>query len=151
LIPQLAAQAAVDVSGTSLLDRTSAWIVGGELRWTLSTGGAEVAAMKAAAARLARARAERDDRRATVHVEVVSALHRLETARARQAVGRATVDQARESQRIIRDRFDAGLAPVNDVLRASTAVIDADANRVAAVIDAMVATAMLNQALGRAP
>jgi outer membrane protein TolC len=151
LIPQLAAQAAVDVSGTSLLDRTSAWIVGGELRWTFSTGGAEVAAMKAAAARLARARAERDDRRATVHVEVVSALHRLETARARQAVGRATVDQARESQRIIRDRFDAGLAPVNDVLRASTAVIDADANRVAAVIDAMVATAMLNQALGRAP
>jgi outer membrane protein len=151
LIPQLAAQAAVDVSGTSLLDRTSAWIVGGELRWTLSTGGAEVAAMKAAAARLARARAERDDTRATVQVEVVSALHRLETARARQAVGHATVDQARESQRIIRDRFDAGLAPVNDVLRASTAVIDADANRVAAVIDAMVATAMLNQALGRAP
>jgi outer membrane protein TolC len=66
-------------------------------------------------------------------------------------VGRAAVEQARESQRIIRDRFDAGLAPVNDVLRASTAVIDADARRVAAVIDAMVATAMLNQALGRAP
>jgi outer membrane protein TolC len=151
LIPQLAAQAAVDVSGTSILDRTSAWIIGGELRWTLSTGGAEIAGMKAAAASLARARAEGDETRARVQVEVVSALRRLETARARQDVGRAAVEQARESQRIIRDRFDAGLAPVNDVLRASTAVIDADTNRVAAVIDAMVATAMLNQALGRAP
>jgi outer membrane protein TolC len=151
LIPQLAAQAAFDVSGTSILDRTTAWIVGGELRWTLSTGGAEVAGMKAAAASLARARAERDETRAKVHVEVVGALRRLETARALQDVGRAAVEQARESQRIIRDRFDAGLAPVNDVLRASTAVIDADANRVAAVIEAMVATAMLNQALGRVP
>ena len=107
--------------------------------------------MKAAAASIARARAEADDARAAVHVEVVSALRRLETARARQDAGRAAVDQARESQRIIRDRFDAGIAPVNDVLRASTAVLDADANRVAALVDTMVATAMLRRALGRTP
>jgi outer membrane protein len=151
LIPQLAAQGAVDVSGTSILDRASAWIVGGELRWTFSTGGAELAGMKAAAASRARARAETDETRARVHVEVVSALRQLETARARRDAGRAAVEQARESQRIIRDRFDAGIAPVNDVLRASTAVIDADANRVAALVDEMVAAAVLRRALGRTP
>jgi outer membrane protein TolC len=151
LIPQVAAQAAFDVSGTSVIDRASSWIVGGELRWTFSTGGGEVAGRKAAAAALARARAEADDTRAAVHVEVVSALRRLETARARQDAGRAAVDQARESQRIIRDRFDAGITPVNDVLRASTAVLDADANRVAALVDSMVASAMLRRALGRTP
>ena len=114
-------------------DRASAWIVGGELRWTFSTGGAELAGMQGGRRRdRARTRAEADDARAAVHVEVVSALRRLESARAREAVGRAAVEQARESQRIIRDRFDAGIASVNDVLRASTAVLDAEANRVAA-------------------
>jgi outer membrane protein TolC len=151
LIPRLAAQAVVDVSGTSVLDRTSAWIVGGELRWTFSTGGAELAGQKAAAASRARARAEADETRARVHVEVVSALRRLETARARRDAGRAAVEQSRESQRIIRDRFDAGLAPVNDVLRASTAVIDADANRMTALVDEMVAAAVLRRAVGRTP
>lgn len=151
LIPQVAAQAAFDVSGTQFADRASAWIVGGELRWTFSTGGAELAGMKASAASIARTRAEADDARAAVHVEVVSALRRLETARARRDAGRAAIDQARESQRIIRDRFEAGIASVNDVLRASTALLDADANRVASLIDTMVATAMLRRALGRTP
>src|SRR4029453_17853908 len=33
LIPQVAARAAFDVSGTQFNDRASSWIVGGELRW----------------------------------------------------------------------------------------------------------------------
>jgi outer membrane protein TolC len=151
LIPQVAAQAAFDVNGTRFTDRASSWIVGGELRWTFSTGGAELAGMKAAAAALARTRAEAEEARAAVHVDVVSALRRVEAARARYLVSRAAVDQARESQRIVRDRFDAGIAAVNDVLRASTAVLDADANRVGALVDAMVASATLRRALGRTP
>jgi outer membrane protein TolC len=151
VIPQIAAQAAVDVAGTEVADRASSWIVGAELKWTFSTGGAELAGMKAAAASLARARAEAEDVRARIHVEIVTALRRVEAARARYAVGRATVEQARESQRIIRDRFDVGVAPVNDVLRASTALLDAEANSTAAVVDVMVATATLRRAVGRVP
>ena len=94
-------------------------------------------------------RAEDEDARAAVQVEVVSALRRLETARARQAAGHAAVDQARESQRIVRDRFEAGMASVNDVLRASTAVLDAESNRASALVDAIVSEAMLRRALGR--
>lgn len=149
LVPQVAAQAGLDVSGTRINDRASSWLVGGEVRWTFSLGGAELAQTKAAIEAAARARAEADDTRSAVHVEVVSALRRLEAARARQAVGRAAVEQARESQRIIRDRFDAGLVGVNDVLRASTAVLDADTQRVSALVDAMNSEAMLRRALGR--
>jgi outer membrane protein TolC len=151
LIPHVAAQAAVGLNGTTFTDRASSWLFGGELRWTFSTGGAEMAATKAAAASMARAKAEADDARATVHVDVVSALRRLEAARARVDAGHAAVNQARESQRIIRDRFDAGIAPVNDVLRASRAVLDAETNRVGAVVDSAVATAQLRRALGRTP
>jgi outer membrane protein TolC len=151
LIPQVAAQAGFDVSGTRFTDRASSWIVGGELRWTFSAGGAELSAMRAAAASTARAHAEADDARAAVRVEVVSALRRLESARARGAAGRAAVEQAREAQRIVRDRFDAGIVPVNDVLRASTSVLDAEMNRTSAVVDTIVAEALLRRALGRTP
>jgi outer membrane protein len=151
LIPQIAAQAAYDLSGTQFSDRAGAWIVGGQIRWTFSTGGAELAGRKAAAAAIARAAAESDDARAAVHVEVISAAGGIESARAREAVGRAAADQARESQRIIRDRFEQGLAGVNDVLRASTTVLDAEASRTAAIVDLMVADAMLRRAVGRLP
>jgi outer membrane protein TolC len=151
VIPRVAAQGAIEVAGIQFAERASSWLIGGELRWTFSTGGAELAGIKAAAASMARTRAETDDIRSAVHVEVVSALRRLEAARARHAVARAAVDQARESQRILRDRFDVGVAPINDILRASSAVLDAEANRVAALVDAMVATATLRRALGRTP
>jgi outer membrane protein TolC len=151
LIPQVAAQAAYDLSGTRFTDRAGSWIVGGQVRWTFSTGGAELASRKAAAAAIARAAAESDDVRATVHVEVVTAAEGVESARAREAVGRVAVDQAHESQRIIRDRFEQGLAGVNDVLAASTVVLDAEANRTAAIVDVMIADATLRRAVGRLP
>ena len=148
-IPQISAQAGVDVSGLEFSDRTSSWIVGGELRWTFSTGGADIARRKAAAEAAARARLQQEDTRASVEVEVVTAQRRLEAARARQAVGLAAVEQARESQRIIRNRFDAGIAGIDEVLRASTAVLDAEARRTAAVVDGLVSQAMLDRAVGR--
>ena len=151
VIPQIAAQAAYDLSGTRFTDRAGAWIVGGQIRWTFSTGGAELAGRRAAAAAMTRATAESEDIRALVHVDVITAVGRVESARARETVGRAATDQARESQRIIRDRFEQGLAGVNDVLRASTAVLDSEANRTAAIVDLIVADAMLRRAVGRLP
>jgi outer membrane protein TolC len=151
LLPEVAAQAGFEASGLRFAERTPAWLVGGEVRWNLSLGGAELARLKAMTEAQARAAAEAEDVRATVQVEVVTALRRLEAARARRTAGRAAVEQARESQRIIRDRFDAGVAGVTDVLRASSAVLDAEAQRVSAVVDTVVSAAMLNRAVGRHP
>ena len=81
----------------------------------------------------------------------MTAAGRVESARAREAAGRAAADQARESHRIIRDRFEQGLAGVNDVLRAATTVLDAEAGRTAALVDVMIADAMLRRAVGRMP
>lgn len=150
-LPKVAAQAALDITGTRLTDRASAWLVGGEVRWSLALAGAERAQLRAAAAAVARASAEADDARQQVAADVVAATERLRSAQARQAVGRAAVEQARESQRIVRDRYEAGLAPVNDVLRAAAALLDADAQRTAALVDALTARAHLNRALGRTP
>lgn len=151
VIPQVAAQAAFDLSGTNFNTRAQSWIVGGELRWNFSLGGADLARSRAASHAQLRAAADADDVRGRVRVEVVTAFQRLEAARARQAVGRAAVNQARERQRIIRDRFDAGLAGVTDVLQASSALTEAEAQRVAAVVDAITSDAQLRRAMGRHP
>jgi outer membrane protein TolC len=147
----VAAQAAFDISGTQFNDRASAWLIGAEVRWNLSLGGAEAARLRAATDARSRAVAQAEDARAAVQVEVVTALRRLQAANARRSAGLAAVDQARESQRITRDRFEAGLATVTDVLRASSAVVEADSQRVSAVVDAMVSEATLRRALGRSP
>jgi outer membrane protein TolC len=66
-------------------------------------------------------------------------------------VGRSSIEQARESQRIIRDRYGAGLAGITDVLRAAAALLDADTERVAALADRITSEAHLRRALGRVP
>jgi outer membrane protein TolC len=151
LVPQVGVQAGFDFAGTDFGHRTGAWIAGGALQWTFATGGAELARRRGAAQLAARARADAEDAHAAVRVELVTAYRRLETARLRLAAVRTAVAQARESQRIIRDRFDAGMAGVNDVLRASSDLLDAESNEVAARVDALVASAALTRAAGRAP
>jgi outer membrane protein TolC len=151
VIPQVTAQGVFDLSGLSVNHRESSWTVGGELRWNLSLGGADLARSRAAGHAQTRATAEAEDIRSRIRVEVVTAFRRLESARARQAVGRAAVTEARERQRIIRDRFEAGVAGVTDVLQASSALTDAEARRIAAVVDAMNSDALLRRAIGRTP
>jgi outer membrane protein TolC len=149
--PQVAAQAGYQYDGLSFADRASAWVVGAEARWSLSTGMGDKAAQKAAAAADVRARAELADARAAVEVEVIAALRQLESAEAREGVAGATVAQARESHRILRDRYDAGLAGVPAVLAASAAVLEAERARVSAVTDRVLAQAALDRAIGRRP
>lgn len=150
-LPQVAAQAGLDMTGTRVSERSASWIVGGELRWAFALGGAERAGVAASTAALSRTRLEAEDVRARAEVDVVTAWQHLQSARARQDVGRAAVDQARESLRIIRDRVDGGLAPVNDLLRASSALLDAETSRVSALADVVTARADLARATGQRP
>ena len=82
-------------------------------------------------------------------MDVRGAVARVTTARARETAGRAALTQARERQRIIRDRYDVGLATVTDVLRAAEAVFDAEARATAAEMDAILETVALDRATGR--
>jgi outer membrane protein TolC len=147
-LPRVSAQAGWQFEGLSVADRANSWLVAGELTWSLSLGGAEQARADAANAAVRVATASADAARAAVHVEVVTAVERLATARARALAGLAAVDEATERQRIIQNRYDAGLAGVVDVLDAASARLAADADRTAAVVDALVANALLTRAIG---
>jgi outer membrane protein TolC len=49
---------------------------------------------------------------------------------------------------MIRDRYEAGIAPVGDVIRAATAALDAEAQRTGALVDVIVGEAALRRATG---
>jgi outer membrane protein len=148
LMPTIAGQAGVQADGLSFGDRSGAWIVGAQVQWTISSSGAEVAGRRAAAHGRARADAELEAARDAVRLDVLAAVRRLDTARARGALARTALDLARERDRVVRDRFEAGLATSADVTRAASALLDAEAQRVGALVDALVADATLKRAVG---
>jgi len=147
--PQAAVQGVYEFNGGTFSDRVSAWTVGAVFRWNLFGGFADSARLGEAKAATARARADRERQEAAARVDVRAAAARLDEARARAEVGRLAVAQAKESQRIVRDRFDAGLAPVNDLLRSAMAVLEADSHQTAAAIDVLISAALLDRARGR--
>ena len=137
------------MNGQTFTDRASAWSAGMEVRWNLFAGGADSARAAEAAATARRADAERERLESQVRLEVRTGIAEYRSAVAREATGRRIVEQAHESQRIVRDRYEAGLASASDVLRAAELVAQAESARTSAVIDVHVTAAALDRAAGR--
>lgn len=148
-LPTVGVQAGWELNGSTFDDQRSSWIVGAQVQVNLFRGFADAA--RAAEARHAETRATAEHERVSrrIEVEVRAALAQLQAARARQAAGRASLAQARESQRIIRDRYETGLASVTDVLRAAEATLDAESRATAADMDVILRSIALDRAVGR--
>ena len=125
------------------------WLVGATVALNVFNGFADRARVTEASEAEIRAAAELDEVERRIEVEVRGAVARVAAAQARVTAGRAALTQARESQRIVRDRYDAGLASVTDVLRAAEAVLDAEARATTADTDVVMETVALNRAVGR--
>ena len=102
------------------------------------------------ASRIAAARAEIDAARANealardgVTMEVVAAWHRLRAAREMASVAETAAKQASAAERIVRDRYGAGLTTITEQLRAQSAAVAARFDGIAARYDAVVAYAEL--------
>ena len=147
--PHVSAQGGWEWNGGEWTSRSSAWVLGAVARVNLFNGFADKARLAEAADRAARYALERDKVETAARLDVHVAVARLEAARASEAVGRDAVVQARESRRIIRDRYEAGLTDVASLLRSAEAVARADAQQVAAQVALLTASADLQRALGR--
>jgi len=148
-LPRLGVQGGWEFNGSTLTDQRSSWIIGAQVQVNLFRGFGDVARIAEARHAETRARAERERVERTIEVEVRAALARLDAARARQRVGEAALERARESQRIVRDRYDSGLATIADVLRAAGTVLDAESRATAARMDAIGEAVALDRAAGR--
>lgn len=149
LLPQVLVTGGAEMNGHAFADRASSWAAGVEVRWNVFAGGADTARAAEAEAAARRADAERERLESMVRLEVRTAVAEHRAAVAREAAGRRIVEQAKESQRIIRDRYDAGLASASDVLRAAELVAHAESTRTSAVIDVHVSAAAIDKAAGR--
>lgn len=148
-LPHVSAQGGWELNGSAWNSRTSGWIVGAVARVNLFNGFTDKARLAEAADRATRHARERDKAETAARLDVHVAVARLEAARASEAAGRDAVAQALESRRIIRNRYEAGLADVASLLRSAEAVAQAEAQQVAAHVAVLTASADLRRALGR--
>ena len=149
LLPTVGLQGGWEFNGATLGAQQSSWVIGAEVRVNVFRGFADTARMTEARQAHVRATAERERMERRIEVEVRAAIAQLATARAREAAGRAALTQARESQRIIRDRYESGLATVTDVLRAAEAALEAESRAATTEMDVILQTVALDRALGR--
>jgi outer membrane protein TolC len=148
-LPQVAAQGEWELNGGAWNSRTSSWVAGAVARINLSSGLADKARLAEARAQATRRALEKSKAETMARLDVQIAIARLEAARAGEAVGRAAADQARESRRIIRDRYLSGLTDAAALLRSADALQQADTQQIAARVNVLTATATLQRAIGR--
>lgn len=136
------------VSGSRLDSGSSDYTVGAKVTFNLFDAGRKARISQALAATSA-ASALRDRFADQVRVEVVTAYQRFVSARERLAVASKSIEQAEETLRIIRDRYEEGLTTVTEVLRSETTSIRAKFNLIAVRYDYYVSYAELLMATGR--
>jgi outer membrane protein len=144
----------LDVFGSWQADRHSAfasgsnnWVTGAELRIDLFARDREanVASEKAL---LSRSEAARQMAENNVRLDVRKAWFDHDAARQMLEVSRASVQQAEESLRMVRDRYESGLATITDLLRAEDADRTSRVNYWQAVYRSLVSYAALELACG---
>jgi outer membrane protein TolC len=148
-LPRVSAQAGWEINGGTWGSRESSWVVGATARINLFHGFADKARLAEAHEQATGRALETERAIAAAKLDVRTAVARLDAARASDVVGRAAVAQAIESRRIIRDRYEAGLTDVTSLLRAAEAVVQAEAQQVAAQAAVLTGTAALERAVGR--
>jgi outer membrane protein len=148
-LPQVVAQGGWELNGGAWNARTSSWVAGAVARINVFHGFADQARLAEARALATRRAAERQKVETAARLDVHIAIARLGAARASEAVGRSAVAQARESRRIIRDRYEAGLTDVTSLVRAAEGVVQAEAQQTAARVAVLTETAALKRTLGR--
>jgi outer membrane protein len=148
-LPQVAAQGAWEVNGGTWNSRSSSWVAGVVARFNLFHGLANKARLAEARAQATRRALEKDKAETMARLDVQIAIARLEAAPASEAVGQAAADRARESRRIIRDRYESGLTDAAMLLRSADDVLQAEAQQIAARVSVLTATATLQRAIGR--
>jgi len=148
-LPQVVAQGGWELNGSAWNSRASSWVAGAVARINLFHGFADKARLAEAREQATRRALEKGKAETMARLDVQIAIARLEAARASEAVGRAAADQARESRRIIRDRYESGLTDAAMLLRSADAVQQAEVQQVAARVNVLTATTTLQRAMGR--
>lgn len=147
LLPRLDAFASWGASGQSFSEHNSDHTVGVVASWRFPNPAASgeraraVEAMKAAAAR-------NEETASAAELEIVTSWEHARAAEGRRTIAAATIAQAEEALRIVHDRYEQGLTPITEVLRAQSSLVEAKVLHFRALYDHTIAYAQLLRATG---
>ncbi len=125
----------------------SNYLVGATLKWDLFKGFENVASIQRSRAELSKAKLQYQDNVLQNRVEISSALRSMETAREQVDIAEATVEQAGESYRIRRNRYEQGMERMSDLLMAEASLAQSKLQLASALFDYNVQTAKLEYLL----
>ncbi|MFM2126058.1 MAG: hypothetical protein RL328_2509 [Acidobacteriota bacterium] len=135
-LPQVSLRGAVEADRQRFITRAGAnWFAGVTLRWNLFNGYADRARIEEFTHNLKRAQALEKQATEGARLEVVRARAQMDAAQQRIGVTDAAIAQAEESLRITKNRYEAGLTTVTELLRGETALAEARFRKLAAVHD----------------
>lgn len=100
---------------------TPMWTVGATLSWSPFGGGAELADLQASTARLRAADAQMEGARAAAALEQQEAAEAWRLAVARATIADTAVRQSDEALRIVRRKYEGGLAAISELFDAAAA------------------------------
>jgi outer membrane protein TolC len=150
MLPQISLRAGFEADRQRFVTRGGAnWLAAVSMQWNLFNGFADQARIEEADHLLRRAGADRERTDSAIRLQVRRAYAALRAAEQRIEVTKAAVAESEESLRITKNRYDAGMAGVTDLLRTQTAVLDSRTRYLAAVHDQRIAATMLEGAAGR--
>jgi outer membrane protein TolC len=148
-LPQVDVHAAFEADRQRFYDRGGTnWLASVELRWNLFNGSADKAHLAETRAALERFQSEEKQADSAIRLQVRRSWADLQAALQRIEVAQATVAEAEESLRITKNRYEAGLVTVTDLLRNETALLEAQTRHLAAVRDQRIAAAVLELSAG---
>ncbi|MCI0490501.1 MAG: TolC family protein [Blastocatellia bacterium] len=136
------------ISSNGFANGSSDYTVGASVTFNLFDAGRSARLNQARVAE-AMVSAEQEDLANRIRMEAVRAYQQYVSARERVALAARVVDQAKEALRIIRDRYQAGLTTITEVLRAETTFVRARTMLLAARHDHYVGYAGVLLASGR--
>lgn len=146
-LPRVDAFATLGASSQYLVGGSGDYATGATVTFNVFDAGRKARIDQARAAELI-ANAEQEQLANQIRFEVVRAYQQYVSARERLAVVGQVSAQAAETLRIVQDRYNAGLTPITELLRAETALVRAQTGVLAARYDQYVGYASVLLAVG---
>jgi len=109
------------------------WAAGIALRWNLFAGGSDAAQLDAARRRLEQKRRQISALESAMALDIRRSIIQYRTAEQQVTAAQAAEAQSEEGLRILRNRYDAGLATMTDLLSAETSRSNARTNLAEAI------------------
>ena len=129
-------------------DDARSWAVMAVLQWNLFDGLVTKSKVKEALATTSRMKAQEEQTRSAVELQVRQAYYNFAASADRIAATASSVQEAEEGLRIVQKRYETGMTPFVDVLGAESSLIRARTNALQALYDNNISQAELKLAKG---